>query len=85
MPTPEERLTHLERAVRLLTRDQATSRALYFSSIADINGRFDDLEARLDERFNAVDQRFDAIDQRFDAMHTDIQALITAVGKMIKP
>ena len=76
MPTPDERILALERAVRLLNREMATSRALYLSSVTGSEPRIEAVESKLDTLAAELDHRFDAVDQRFDGMQADINALL---------
>ena len=81
MPTHEERLTALERAMRLQNRERAVQRALFTTSLDDLHARLDSL----DEGQAALQQGQTAVVTEMAGMRADINALVIAVGKIIKP
>ena len=88
MPSLEElesRIKALENKWRLTGREQNTMRQLANIALDDLNQRFERIETLMIDTETKNDLRFKAIDQRFDALQTDIHALISAVGKRIKP
>ena len=82
MPSMEERMIAVERALRMHSRDRATQRGMVELALQDIHDRFDRVEAKIDS--DNAELRLE-MNQRFDAMQSDLSALITAVGKLIKP
>ena len=54
-------------------------------ALDDLNQRFERIETLMIDTETKNDLRFKAIDQRFDTLQTDIHALISSVGKLIKP
>ena len=89
MPSMEERLAELERALRLQNRGRAVLRALFTTAMQDVYDHIDQRFDDLDKRFDAQDRKIDAMRSEFtgqlDAMRADINALIEAVGKLIRP
>ena len=76
MPSIEDRLALVERTLRLHERDRAVMRALYNTSLEDFNRRFDTVDENI-AAFRAE------VTTRLDGMQADINALTTAVGKLV--
>ena len=89
MPSIEERVASLEAVVRLMQCDHATQRALHVTTLHDLHTKIDTNFSELDAKFNTleakIDNKFAEIDTRFDTMQADISAILTAVGKLLKP
>ena len=89
MPSMEERMIAVERALRMHSRDRATQRGMVELALQDIHDRFDRVEAKIDadnaELRQETNELRQEMNQRFDAIQSDLGALITAVGKLIKP
>ena len=88
MPTHEERLTALERAMRLQNRERAVQRALFTTSLDDLHARLDFLDegqAALQQGQTALVSEMATVVTEMAGMRADINALVIAVGKIIKP
>lgn len=73
MPTVEERLAALERAIRLQNRERAVQRALYVSSQQDLYDRIEDLEVKMDQRLATIEA---TMETRFSALEADNRAIL---------
>ena len=84
MPSIEERLKALERAIRLQNRERAVQRALYVSSQQDIHDRLEDLEVKVDKGFADIDARFADVDARFATLEADNRAILEILREQYK-
>ena len=87
MPSMEERMSSVERTLRLHHRDRTTMRAIYDMAIQDIHVRFDELEKRMgavDSKMATKDdleQLETRLDSRIDAVQDDVKAILTIIKK----
>ena len=81
MPTVEERLAALERAIRLQNRERAVQRALYVSSQQNLYDRIEDLETKIDQRFAAIEA---TMEQRFTSLEADNRAILAILREHYK-
>ena len=58
MPTHEQRIAALGKAIRLQNRECAVQRALYVSSQQDVHDRLEGIETRFDLLEAMIDARF---------------------------
>ena len=81
MPTVEERLAALERAIRLQNRERAVQRALYVSSQQDLYDRIEDLEVKMDQRRATIEA---TMETRFSALEADNRAILAILREHYK-
>ena len=89
MPSVEQRLTNVEHTLRLMQREHASQRGLHVATLHDLHDKIDTLDAKVEAKFTQLDTKIDAleakIEVRLDTMQADISAILTAIGKIIKP
>jgi DNA repair ATPase RecN len=75
MASMEERLTAVERTLRLHNRDRSVMRALFNAALEDVDRRFDDV----DRRFNAVDEKLAEMKVEIAALDSRLQNGLAAI------
>lgn len=81
MASMEERMSAVERALRLQDRERSVQRALFTTAMSDIHLRIDDLTLKVD----GVSQRLDAVQADVSAMQADVSAILRLLNQKFPP
>ena len=87
MPSMEERMTAVERRLRLQDRERAVQRQLFTTAQSDILDRIDDVVTKSDVSALRVDVdvlRTD-VNQRIDAVQADVSAILQLLNRKFPP
>ena len=76
MPSMEERMSAVERTLRLHDRERAVQRQLFTTALSDIHARMDDLATKADVT--------DVI-HRIDAIQADVSAILQLLNRKFPP
>ena len=76
MPSMEERMTAVERALRLQDREQAVQRQPFITALSAVHNRIDDMATKEDIRHLVA-----RIEARIDTVQADVTAIFTLLKR----
>ena len=80
MPSMEERMSAVERALRLQDRERAVQRQLFTTALPDIHVRMDEHVTHAD-----IAVLRDEMNQRMDAIQSDVSAILELLNRKFPP
>lgn len=89
MASMEERLTAVERTLRLQNRDRSVMRALFNAALEDVDRRFDTVDEKLEAVRTQLKAEISALDSRLQnglaAIEADNRAILEILRKPSPP